>query len=376
MSSMKRPLTLALVLLVAVAVVALASTAIGLPAARHPAASEGSPTGSPTQPTRPAPSVTPQDPKADILRQIERLASEYADLVDQEERNGHLRPATGSDAGEGEFQFLDSSDNPLYPAWDDALSRIQALNEEYAVRYNGQLEPLALATPDVRPTNDDDIQRLIDAASAEYVAWLETEQETGSTVSMFDPYEMRYQSILVGESYVSEQLRWAALLDFRLELLTPPLEQRQTDIDAIQRVFPGEVRLEDVGGLLPMYTDHQLHLYRAGEWRVIIDPVVHRIMLIDREPQAGGQHEPPGQGGLPGAPTPADLENRAVEFAQLAAPGIDLARLTPVYNQKGDNSFFRWEDRTRPLLPDGRSYPFIQVALSADGELLNYYNTL
>jgi hypothetical protein len=148
-----------------------------------------------------------------------------------------------------------------------------------------------------------------------------------------------------------------------------------SDILAIQQVIPGEPILDDVGSLLPFYTDREIHQYRSGDWRVYVDPSVHGIVLMDRASQAGATHQQ-----TPSAPSIApdadSLEPRALDYMQLLAPGLDVVPLTPVRDQKGSNFFFRWEDRARPLLPDGRSRPFIQVALDAEGELLNYYNTL
>ena len=55
---------------------------------------------------------------------------------------------------------------------------------------------------------------------------------------------------------------------------------------------------------------------------------------------------------------------------------MKLEELSLTHTSVTGNYLFRWEDRSKALLEDGRSYPFIQVALNASGELLNFYNTL
>ncbi len=311
-----------------------------------------------------------------ILGEVHQVAAAYAALVAHEESHSSIRPGTPSAGEIPPFQQLEPSADPLYRAWGDALDQIQRLNEEYASISRPALDPAAYRAADPRPNSQEDLQALIDAAGIDYVSWFEGEQRTGFTVVLYDPYERRSQAILIGDSYAEERLRWAALLEYRLDLLAPPEGEREAEIETIRRVVSAEARLEDVGRLLPVYTDHLLHLYRAGDWRVNFDPVDHQIVVIYTEARAGTRHRVQSAGDAAGTLTTDELEQRAQDLVQLAAPDIDLGGLTPVRNQKGDNFFFRWEDRTRPLLPDGRSYPFIQVALSAGGELLNFYNTL
>jgi hypothetical protein len=70
------------------------------------------------------------------------------------------------------------------------------------------------------------------------------------------------------------------------------------------------------------------------------------------------------------------LEQQARELIALLAPDTNLDGLTFVPGEKIRTYFFRWEDRTKPLLDDGMSYPFVQVSFNENGELLNYINTL
>jgi hypothetical protein len=71
-----------------------------------------------------------------------------------------------------------------------------------------------------------------------------------------------------------------------------------------------------------------------------------------------------------------ELEKMSRDMIALVSPEVNLGPLTYTFNQKIGTYFFRWEDLTKPLLDDGRSYPFVQVGMNGKGELLNYYNTL
>ena len=312
--------------------------------------------------------------RAAILEEIHQIADEYNRLVAGLEELAHetVTPATTG----GAPTYFDTSGSPLFSAWDDLVMRVQGLNQEYFQLFADQFSPLVYPVPDPRPDSEAAIRLMLDEAGADYRSWLEEEMRTGSFITLeFDPYERRRQVILVGDSYIRENLRWQAFLQFRLSLLAPTAEELEQDIELIGRLFSAEVALEDVGVLLPMYTDHQLRQYSAGDWRVLLDPSADRIMLI-MPTGSVPTRSPQGTTGPRTRLTQQALEERAVEWVELAAPGTDLSLLTPLINQKGDNYFFRWEDRTRPLLPDGRSLPFVQVALDIFGDLLNYYNTL
>jgi hypothetical protein len=316
-------------------------------------------------------SPTP-DRRSEMLAEMHRIEQEYNRLAQTVQPQIVETPSSGHQTTSETFDLFAS---PLLPAWDDLVSRVQALNEEYFSLFSREFEHPTIPLPLRQPSTDAEVDSLLSDAGAEYGRWLEQELSTGSFLSLlFDPYERRPQVILVGDSYIRERLHWQALMDFRLALTAPPPDQRQQEIQAIQVLFPGEVELLDVGELLPPYTPDELHEYRAGAWRVIVQPSTLGIMLIDAANPSGGprDHDTPACPRL----TAEELHEQAIAFIQRAAPRIDVATLTSALNQKGDNFFFRWEDRNRPLLPDGRSFPFVQVAIDACGTLLNYYNTL
>jgi hypothetical protein len=101
--------------------------------------------------------------------------------------------------------------------------------------------------------------------------------------------------------------------------------------------------------------------------RYTLDSTLH--LVVGMSPIAKPQH-------VNGLSVP-ELEKLARDMIALVSPEINLDTLTYRFGQKDELTFFfRWEDLTKPLLDDGRSYPFVQVGLNGKGELLNYVNTL
>jgi len=64
---------------------------------------------------------------------------------------------------------------------------------------------------------------------------------------------------------------------------------------------------------------------------------------------------------------PAELEQKARGLIAELAPGVNLKLLTPNPGNKGNNYFFRWENKNNS---------FIQAGYASDGQLLNYVNGL
>jgi len=309
---------------------------------------------------------------APLLTEMRELEEQYNILVQTVQPPSLETPSGQEGSKAGTFELFES---PLLSAWDDLVTRVQDLNQEYYSLLSSEFDVPDIPLPPQQPLADAQVESLLSEAGENYRRWLEQETRTGSFLSLlYDPYEGRPQVILVGDSFIQESLRWQALMDFRLALTAPPLDQLQRETQTIQILFPGEVELTDVGQLLPPYTADDLHEYRSGTWRVIIHPSTLRIMLIDVDDQG----EILQHGDVASCPqlTAQKLSEQAIAFIQLASPTTNIASLSSLHNQKGLNYFFRWEDQDRPLLPDGRSFPFVQVAIDACGNLLNYYNTL
>ena len=184
--------------------------------------------------------------------------------------------------------------------------------------------------------------------------------------------------ILIGDSYVAEK-EWEQKLDLAeakanqeyLNFINP-----EPDYQVIRRIEGADVRITfKEATTSPYRTDTPYTVYETDTMRYTMDSRQHLVVWISpiAEPQAAAGLSIP------------ELEKIARKMIALVSPEINLDSLTYSFGQKTltdssgqeiGNYFFRWEDLTKPVLDDGRSYPFVQVGLNGKGELLNYTNTL
>ena len=150
---------------------------------------------------------------------------------------------------------------------------------------------------------------------------------------------------------------------------TPALHIDALDTAAIRRIETADPVLMETGDLMPFYrAGRELRRYQTAVWTYILDPQTHfivEILPVNETAELGGSPL-----------TPAELDQAARLWVGKAAPDTKLEGLTANPSSQSGNTLFRWEDHSLPLLEDGHSYPFIQVALSLSGQLLNYFNTL
>jgi hypothetical protein len=200
----------------------------------------------------------------------------------------------------------------------------------------------------------------------DYTTWIQNELVHGTIVVVYDPDASNYVPELIGDSYVNLQAKEVVIQKLRWWVRGPSAAAIQQDIQLIQSIEPGNVDLTDVTSLPFFRNDLSLTQYDTSSRTYIVYSEVHAIIEIipNQIPQ-----------GVTNLSTGA-LEVKARALIALLAPGVDLSQLMPVPGSKIGTYFFRWENRTKPVLDDGMSYPFIQVGLNGDGELLNYYNTL
>ena len=141
------------------------------------------------------------------------------------------------------------------------------------------------------------------------------------------------------------------------------------DAAAIAQIESGKALLVESGKLMPFYrAQRELRSYQTINWTYIIDVQTHRIVEVLPV------HETAASEG--GSLSPAELEQAARQFIAKAAPGTTFDGLRPNHSSQTTNYLFRWEDHTAHVLEDGFTYPYIQVALNASGQMLNYFNTL
>ncbi len=141
------------------------------------------------------------------------------------------------------------------------------------------------------------------------------------------------------------------------------------DAAAIAQIESGKALLVESGKLMPFYrAQRELRSYQTINWTYIIDAQTHQIVEILPVHETAASEA--------GSLSPAELEQTARQFIARAAPATQLEGLRPNHSSQTTNYLFRWEDHTAHVMEDGFTYPYIQVALNASGQMLNYFNTL
>lgn len=141
------------------------------------------------------------------------------------------------------------------------------------------------------------------------------------------------------------------------------------DAAAMAQIENGEARLVETGMLMPFYrAKRELRSYQTSTWTYIIDVQTHTIVEI-----LPVQETAASEGG---SLDEAALEQIARQFIAKAASGTSLDALYSSHSSQTANYLFRWEDHNARVMEDGMTYPYIQVALNASGQMLNYFNTL
>ena len=193
----------------------------------------------------------------------------------------------------------------------------------------------------------------------------------GAIVKLYSPSDMNYISLLIGESYAIEKEKEENIIALNHIINMPPFDLINLDIKKIQSIEPGEVTYID-NSEVPFYrSDIKLATYETATRSYTLYTNSHEIIEIIPKiiPQTADL--------TPVASLAVKiLEQKARTLIAIVSPGVNLDILTAVPGSKIGSFFFRWEDRSRAVLDDGTTYPFVQVGLNGNGALLNYYNTL
>jgi hypothetical protein len=311
---------------------------------------------------------TPSDEQAQILQTIQQAVADYDQYIQTQITTGRLVVSKDA-AGQESFTMKGTPEPEFIQRMDAVQQLIASQNQRYIELSQGILSVAAIPIPSPQPVTEDQIQRAVEQALTDYGHWLDDTLKSGSTVKVFDPIALKYDNMMIGDSAALAELKWQTVVSYERALKEPDQNVQRADRAVIRQFESGEVTFLQAGHLLPFYSqaDEQRE-YRSQEWSYIIgadNRLILEITPLNALPRATGASLPQAQ-----------LEQKARDFIGMAAPGLDLSSLTFAPGQKGSNSFFRWEERTKPFLTDGFSRPFIQVALNNQGQLLNYYNTL
>lgn len=219
------------------------------------------------------------------------------------------------------------------------------------------------SAPPIPPDAQQEKERLL----TEYEAALEFELKHGETT--INPEDGT--TILTGKSAARMDLLWQETVRQIEAVIARPVEDRAAianKIVAIDGIYPEYVNR----AVFPYNSSVAIERYKTEKYFYTVDIASGQILEIMPIDSTRFRREVDNKETVYSQNV---LEEMALTFINKVSGEIDISLLQPVFSDKnGRNYFFRWEN-PRSKLPDGMA-SFIQVALSAKGELLNYVNTL
>lgn len=147
----------------------------------------------------------------------------------------------------------------------------------------------------------------------------------------------------------------------------------QTEIASISE-FSGRQDIDPqyVGPSTSSYDEGiPVHVYTVGPDQYELDARNGKVIQFGTRSLPVGNDA--GMGGITITTQTSDLESSARQFIQKNISEVNFDTLTPNHGDKGENRFFRWEDRSRNT---SEGYPFVEVGFSQKGLLIGYVNTL
>lgn len=309
---------------------------------------------------------TPTNTTNEITKQIKNIAATYDALVQQEKKTGTFEPVIQPDNQES-FFFTGASYEKVALAYKNLQQTIEQLNQKYMIMYqkDSAVAP-TLAFDDKNKMNEALLQ-----LQNEYSEWANDAINSDDVIRMYNPNSMTYDPQFIGEAYAIDQIKSKQLQRLWLALNGPSEQVIQQDIQEVSKIEKDSIELIDLTTQPYYRADIRLSKYESPTNRYTIFSDLHTIIEIFPKTTANTEYL------TPNAPlTIPELEQKARELIALLDPDLNLDTLTAAHGTKIESFFFRWDDLTKPLLDDNRTYPFIQVGYNRDGELLNYYNTL
>lgn len=319
----------------------------------------------PTDTQVPAPAIDLTTQRQEIWDEVVRNVNAFNQLVEEEKLVGQVEITHNNETGQDFFAFTGESDKKIRAAYDNLIKEIDRLHEQYLALYKQGYNPTPFPTFNTK----EEALNFYYRTMQENQDWLEAQDNAENVLKIYDPDLGGYMSLVPFEQMDWLALRNEALNQLRMaaELSPELLAQHKAIVEKLdgQPVIANEITS------LPFYRSDltlfqyqtQKNYYTLNTDGTVIEIIPTQMPLSDQLTSV--------------APLNANqLEEKARMLIASIASGTDVAALTPAFGSKIGTYFFRWEDRTKFLLDDGRSFPFIQVALNQDGELLNYYNTL
>jgi hypothetical protein len=319
----------------------------------------------PTNTQAPTPTEDLATQRQKIWDEVVRNVNAFNQLVEQEKLLGQVETTHNDETGQDFFAFTGESDKKIRAAHDNLIKEIVRLHEQSLALYKIDYNPTPLPTFSTK----EEALNFYYQTMQENQDWLEAQDNAENVLKMYVPDRGGYMSLVSFEQMDWLVLRNEALDQLRMAAELPPelLAQHIAIVEKLdgQPVIASEITALPFyrGDLTFFQYQTQKNYYTLNRDGAVIEIIPMQIPSSDQL--------------TPVTPLNANqLEEKARMLIASIASGTELGTLTSASASKIGSYFFRWEDRTKPLLDDGRSFPFVQVALNQDGELLNYYNTL
>lgn len=329
----------------------------------------------PTDTQAPAPTEDLATQRQKIWDEVVREVTEFNQLVEQEKLLGNVETSHNNETGQDFFTFTGESDKKIRAAHDHLINQINNLHDRYLALYKQDYDP----TPFPTFSTKEEALNFYYQTMQEDQDWLETQGKAESVLKIYDPDRGSYMSLLSFEQSDWLALRNEALNQLRMEAeLSPELLAKHKAI--VEKLDGGTVVSSEIDSRPYYRNDVTLFQYQTQKNYYLLDAdgAIIEITPVNQDISTQLVLVPGSAAGelTPNAPLNTNqLEHQARAFINLIAPGTNVDVLTPSIGSKVSDFFFKWEDQTKPLL-DGGGFPFIQVAINSDGELLNYVNTL
>ena len=336
-----------------------------------PAQSAATTTAQPTNTPAPTPTEDLAAQKQKILDEIVQDDAEYNKLVEQEKLSGTFDTQHNSENGQDFIIFTSESAKKIQAAYQNLLNQTKILYDQYLALYKQDYSP----TPFPIFNTKEQSLNFYYQALQEDQAWMDAQLKAENARKIFDPDRGVYVNYLNFEQAAWLGLKGETLDKLRMDAELPPdLQAKHKTI--VEKLDGGSVVSNEIDGRPYYRNDLTLFQYKTQKNYYLLnaDSAIIEITPVD---QTGNtQLVIPSSQPAPNTPfTQSQLEQQARAFINLIAPGTNLDSLKPSVGGKIDDYFFKWEDQTKPPL-DGGGFPFIQVAINTNSELLNYINTL
>ncbi len=296
------------------------------------------------QPATLQPTTSPLNiERGKILSEIQQLADDYNAQVEQYRQKEQAQIIVDPNTNQEKMELSINAINNLSPLYDQVSEQVGDLSEKYWELYQKDHH-----------------------TDPEFNTWETNELKNGTVIKLYNPDNKVFYRILVGDSFGADRLKWKYVTQIIALSNAPSEELMNLDIQEIQKFDSGTVSLVGISAYPPYRSDIELTRYETEKTSYLLYTDLHEfIEVVPKEAP------PTDRGG-----SLEDLKAKAVEVIKLLSPNTEVNNLTIIQHEKAGAYFFRWEDRTKTFLDDGATYPFIQVALNGNGELLNYNNTL